>query len=800
MEVVRFYCFKCGGAFFSPKQLIRHIKVSYPYISNFLCKQNFCTRSFSNLSSLNKHLSCHAAKEIKSKTRFNLAKKDIDTKSTVANNEGSSLVKPESFVESKNIRNAIVKNIAKFYSNPSFSRNIVHDVISYSEELLNELFMCITNICHPDSNKSNLEIFSEIQSFSLDVKNIFTKLQSEHLRIKHFKSISYIEPKSIKIGSTSSLSRISSTTPPDLILKNANVQKICIKTKLKEFLQIPGVLNDILDHIKTELSSTIITSIYQGNLWKSLQPIYLDKTVFPLLLFFDDLEPCNVLGSRAGLYKIGTVYISLACIPTEYASLLENIFLAQLFYSDDRQAFGNAKVFSSLIDDLIFLEEHGISVVVNNREYKIYFSLLLILGDNLGLNSILGFTESFNADYFCRACLLPKNSTKHEVYENTFQLRTPENYEVDSLNLTHGVKEKCVWHRLPNFHVTKNISLDLMHDMLEGILRYDLAFIIDDLITKKYFSLNVLNNRIKFFKFSKVDKGNPIPQIKLDHLKKKHIIMSAAEMLALTSYFGILVGDLISDHEQSWTLYTLIREILDILLSRTFNLAKIEYLEVIIQEHHMLFCELFGEHLRPKFHILLHYPKMILTIGPPRNIWCMRYESYHKLLKTTANSTTCRKNLLLTLSIKDSLRFSYRVLSKTGFSNTPKFGPAIINGVSEFLVQHNLSLKLKENCFLVNWLSINSVFLKIGLALLTDQNNILPLFERIERIIVNDKIVYFVVSPLETMGYNIKAQAYEILSSNCCEKLLMCSFDKLCGLSAFSIKFTGDGKTVISLI
>jgi hypothetical protein len=115
----------------------------------------------------------------------------------------------------------------------------------------------------------------------------------------------------------------------------------------------------------------------------------------------------------------------------------------------------------------------------------------------------------------------------------------------------------CVFHQLPNFHVSQNMSLDLMHDVLEGILRYDMAHILNYLInTKKYFNLDNINKRIQHFKFCEVDTGNPIPQIRADHIKKKHIIMSASEMLAFVSYFGILVGDLVPEDDECWQLYT----------------------------------------------------------------------------------------------------------------------------------------------------------------------------------------------------------------------------------------------------
>lgn len=78
-------------------------------------------------------------------------------------------------------------------------------------------------------------------------------------------------------------------------------------------------------------------------------------------------------------------------------------------------------------------------------------------------------------------------------------LRNFENYMNDSSCLSYGIKEECIWHELPNFPVTKTVYNDLMHDFLEGILRYDMAEIINCLIKKKYFSLEQLNERIKYF-------------------------------------------------------------------------------------------------------------------------------------------------------------------------------------------------------------------------------------------------------------------------------------------------------------
>lgn len=181
-----------------------------------------------------------------------------------------------------------------------------------------------------------------------------------------------------------------------------------------------------------------------------------------------------------------------------------------------------------------------------------------------------------------------------------------------------------------------------MHDLFEGILRYDMAFIVNDLVKKKYFTLTQLNNRMQFFKFSKADLGNALPEIKSDHLRKKHLVMSAAEMMSFTVYFGILVGYLVLEDEETWVFYILVQKIVEILLSRTMTTDTLSYLQVLIEEHHTMFCELFNQHLRPKY--------LISLIGPPRYYWCMRFEAFHKQLK----SVNCKKIFYLRCVLNSS--------------------------------------------------------------------------------------------------------------------------------------------------
>ena len=213
--------------------------------------------------------------------------------------------------------------------------------------------------------------------------------------------------------------------------------------------------------------------------------------------------------------------------------------------------------------------------------------------------------------------------------ENVSLLRNPDNYEFDmSLNnpsLT-GIKENCVWNKIQGFHVTKNTSFDIMHDLLEGVCRYDMAAVINYFVKDvKLFSINCLNSRIQLFDFCVIEDSNKPPTITNVHLKKKYLIMSASEMLCLVRYFSVIIGDLVNEDNEVWQFYLLLRQIIDLVTSRSFQTKCVTLLRTLISEHNEMYINLFKEILKPKFHHLVHYPNIISNFGPPIHFWSMRF-------------------------------------------------------------------------------------------------------------------------------------------------------------------------------
>lgn len=769
-------CFSCSKSFTSIDALIGHMKVIHLYLRKFECKQNNCHRHFPTISCLRKHMyKQHAFFETYSEQKNNFVSK-LNNSSNAGSSEH---INTPRFTESddrpqekkSDLNSEILSFIGIIYSIPSLPRNLVQIIVEKITELVitisQEIDCIITSLNVEDKVKS------EISCVFKDVKKTLASLSSEYLRLNYFQKLkSYVPPKTVFFGEYACLGKTKAGADT-LVYKKAEGQIMDLRTVLKLFLELPTVYQAICSYMEHEQQpSDIVTSFMSAKLWQEMKTkLDTNKIYLPLVMYFDDFECCNPLGSKAGLYKIGAVYLSLACIPPEYLSLLENIFVAQLFYASDRKEYGNNKIFQHLINEFIFLENNGIEITIDNQHKRVYFKLVLVVGDNLGMNSVLGFEESFNAHYFCRFCSTPKDETKTQCIQNTSMLRTNANYSSDSQNQDHGVKETCVFNVIPNFNVVENVCCDLMHDVLEGICRYEIAYILDDFINKKkYFTLEHINSRIKYFKIAQTDLGSTVPLLKSEQIsKRKLIIISASEMLALCYYLGILIGDLVPIGDKCWDLYILLHQILQILLDTIFSTDTLSHLTVLIQEHHELFCELFETPLKPKHHFLLHYPTIISKVGPLRYLWSMRFEGFHKILKSTANSVTSRKNILLTLAKKQQLRFSFRVLSKKGFSTTVDFSTTWdeISTLPQCEVISNLIIAqgydpLNKNCFSVSWAKYNNIHYKINLAMQLTSENELPSFVIIKNIIIIYNKIYLFTYPLSIVKFMQHTQSYQI--------------------------------------
>jgi len=673
------------------------------------------------------------------------------------------------------VRNSILKFITYLYSKPNVTATLIQEIVEGTIELFSSgIISHLKSKIEPYLINCDYTKLIEINKMFNLLENPFINLKTEYQRIKYFESNNlFFRPKTIVLGFTKEKKIISGVERQIMVQVQGHL--FPIKENLKYFFELPGVFNTTYKYTQESLNNSNLSSFLNGSTWKNIKNNFPGKTIFPIFLYYDDVEMGNPLGSHSGIHKMGCIYYTVPALPPEYLSSLDNIFPGYLFHSSDRgaQKLDNETMFSALISTLIDLQENGVTIIINYVEIKIYFVLSLILGDNLGLNSMLGFVESFAANHYCRICRSHKRDLQNMIKESVESNRNQKNYELDILkaNVSEtGINERCVFNKIPSYHVIVNSVCDFMHDVTEGVARYNMAVIINYLISNKYFSLEDLNNRILLFEYGITERKNCPPPINQNHLNNKCIIMSASEMLCFIRYFGLIIGELVPLETDIWKLYILLRKIIDICCARILQPECAHLLDNLVSEHNKLYLYFSNSLLKPKFHILTHYGRLLLQNGPIILTSSLRFESKHKVLKAFANSIPCRINLGHTLSHKLQLKMVYRLLTKTGLESDLKVGTCLKMCTSiEFTsnIFNLLPIEFKPETFSASWIKFKGVTYKLGMLVTMKLNLDDCIFGKIIYILVNNsRIPYLICELYLTIGFDSHFHAYEIKKYN----------------------------------
>ncbi|XP_074095229.1 uncharacterized protein LOC141524941 [Cotesia typhae] len=337
----------------------------------------------------------------------------------------------------------------------------------------------------------NLYDFRETQDV---LSNPFKDLTSEFKRLEAFKSNgTYVPPQKIKIGEREDYRNSEGVT--NRVKIPVTIEYISITVTLKNFLELPNIFESIQDYMGSlSDESNILQNVLQGQLWKEKKKSFGDKLVLPLVLYHDDYETNNPLGSHRGLAKTGAVYINIPCLPPNLQSKLENIFVTLLFNSLDEKDFSYQIILHKLLEELKELQTTGLILFEKTPSEKtIFFSLLTVVGDNLAMNAIHGFICSFSGNYCCRFCLIDRSQIKDTYQIDESLLRTQSQYEfqIETKKFdSTGIKSSSCFNYLPGYNVIDSMCVDVMHDILEGVCQYDLEY--GDLIM--VFSRNVMSH------------------------------------------------------------------------------------------------------------------------------------------------------------------------------------------------------------------------------------------------------------------------------------------------------------------
>ena len=470
------------------------------------------------------------------------------------------------------------------------------------------------------------------------------QLENESGRIRFIKdSFPHVEPETVWLSSSENAVKES-------------YQYIPLRSTLKVLLEdetfIQQRLNDPYHH-----DPDLIQDARDGECYRSNKFFIENPEAVPLILFQDEVEVCNPLGSGKTRHKINCTYLSTMHIQPALRSKVQAVQLVSLVKSKSWKKFGNDACNKRLISDLALLETEGVQVE-NPVKRIVKAGLQFIIGDNLGQHQIAEMNQVFSSGKICRWCTIsydeackqglayqgcrdgfkPDDWTV-EVYDANAEKAKEDGSSVDTL----GIKGHCVFNKLQAFHCVLQMPPCIGHDFYEGCFSYDVQFYLDFIINKeKLVGEEQFNENLKNVLLSTRDSSNR-PRGFKKRQKNSKFEGNAGSLRVLSRVLSLLLSNVL-DSSQVGNLVIKLQEVSELItapkltkyeIETVLHFTIIEYLE-LRQEA----IEKFGmSKLRPKHHFLSHYSRLYKFHGPLIHLWAMRMESKHQIIKNCIRTT-----------------------------------------------------------------------------------------------------------------------------------------------------------------
>ncbi|KAJ8672312.1 hypothetical protein QAD02_003571 [Eretmocerus hayati] len=363
----------------------------------------------------------------------------------------------------KQTDNIITKQTLELYADPHVTQAEVQRMVDQTEDILDivaENFKSMMKLLY-----KNIAIDRRVDSAVQKYLSIIFKVVQKH--DTHYKRLAMMtrdglnHPEPLTIGSCVEEKCINSQ-----IVKELTPMEIYynpLEGTFKAFFERPGVSKAVIKYMnELNRNTTVLSNFIQGEYWRGkMRKYFIGKIVIPLLLYIEDFEVNNPLGSHKGIQKLCRIYCSILGLPTEFRSKLENILLVMLFHASDRKNFGYSHILSRLVDEL----------------------------DELSRDD----------------CVKSRIYTRTDLGERKENLRLPVNYGKDlgEGSSESGLKEYCKLNDVEGYHSCNNPFCDILHDISKGGLKFALVEILFHFICGgKTLDLDIFNDRMKSFNYT----------------------------------------------------------------------------------------------------------------------------------------------------------------------------------------------------------------------------------------------------------------------------------------------------------
>lgn len=382
--------------------------------------------------------------------------------------------------------------LLELYKKGNTTRTLIQEVVDGTTMLFSEHSDLLKDMMQTEKVESQ-----DMVNFVDAMKSPFLGLDTEYKRMKEFQRLGMIVPRSHIAGT-----RYETTNGAKELVNNTF-----------EYVSVIETIATVINITQLNCSATpchgqdnrMLNNFTNGSRFATNQLLATHPEALQIILYHDDIELANPLGSKAGINKLTMIYMYI--VNSGSQSKLYNIHLVGVAHASDIKEFGFQKILNPLYEDLQKLES-GVEIAGKT----VWACLTHIIGDNLAVNQILGLVQSFSADHFCRFCTMSKAETQKATMQNpdlfrTSAMHTDHLVQIDddpSSSRHTGVKSSLILNNLKHFHGIEAATADVMHDILEGTAKLELQLILQHFIKMKKITLESFNVAIDQFNYGLV--------------------------------------------------------------------------------------------------------------------------------------------------------------------------------------------------------------------------------------------------------------------------------------------------------
>ena len=436
-------------------------------------------------------------------------------------------------------------------------------------------------------------------------------------------------------------------------------------------LRSKTILTMVLNGPDTSQNENVLSDFCDGTIFQNHELFSNDPAALQILLYFDDINLSNPLTNK--VHKITLFYYQLGNIRKEYRSKLDSIHLFAVCKTSYMRFYGLNSILEPLVKELKSLgSNRGYPFRVFDGHVQLRGAVLALLADTPASHLAGAFKESVGgARKKCRHCMASFETMNECFTEEEFTLRNeldheeqlkfienaPTKFLKEYYSMLFGVNGRSKLEEAPYFNVCQQLPQDVMHVFLEGVISYEMKYLLNFYIKEKgYFTLADLNNGIQSFPYGYShikDKPCVIKDSDLDRQSSSNLGQGAARMWLLAQVLPLILSSLVDTDTEHWACFASLLEIMAISFSNTICQETILYLKTAVKEHLALFKRVFPDApIIPKQHFLVHLPSQLFKFGPLIRSWCMRFEGKHAYFKDLSKKIKNFKNIALSLALK----------------------------------------------------------------------------------------------------------------------------------------------------